>query len=343
MFDSINIFILLTAVANLILGIVIFWSGRSAAANRLYSVNIFFILSWLVAMVVFRSAGEETKMAAVTLLYLAPIGIPSTFLHFTYLFPASDARTRRKVILAYASSIILALLVIPRGPIIRDVLIIPGEEKVILWGPLYVLYAIYFIGLFSFAFFRLFRNYLRGTPLVQRQVVFLLIGYSIAANLAMATNLILPWIGIFRFNWFGQILTLLMVLPTAYAMTQHGLFNVRLVATEVFAFAISFVLLFNVFIPAPRVFQVAKVILFAAVSFVGYLLIRSVLVEIRQREELQKLTLALETANEDLQRLDKARREFVSIASHQLRTPLSAIKGFVSMILEGSFGKVAAK
>jgi len=47
------------------------------------------------------------------------------------------------------------------------------------------------------------------------------------------------------------------------------------------------------------------------------------------------------TANE--QQLDNAKSDFISIASHQLRTPLTAIKGFVSLLLEGSYGEVEPK
>jgi signal transduction histidine kinase len=36
--------------------------------------------------------------------------------------------------------------------------------------------------------------------------------------------------------------------------------------------------------------------------------------------------------------LDAAKSEFISIASHQLRTPLTVIKGYISMMLEGNFG-----
>jgi signal transduction histidine kinase len=38
--------------------------------------------------------------------------------------------------------------------------------------------------------------------------------------------------------------------------------------------------------------------------------------------------------------LDNAKSEFISIASHQLRTPLTAIKGYTSLMLEGSYGKI---
>jgi signal transduction histidine kinase len=46
----------------------------------------------------------------------------------------------------------------------------------------------------------------------------------------------------------------------------------------------------------------------------------------------------LKEANEQLKILDKARAEFISIASHQLRTPPATIKWYLGAILDGDFG-----
>lgn len=50
-------------------------------------------------------------------------------------------------------------------------------------------------------------------------------------------------------------------------------------------------------------------------------------------------TLRLRQANEKLKKLDEAKDDFISIASHQLRTPLTAIAGYSSMLIEGYAGR----
>ena len=51
----------------------------------------------------------------------------------------------------------------------------------------------------------------------------------------------------------------------------------------------------------------------------------------------------LSSANKHLQELDKLKSEFISIAAHQLRTPLSAIKWVFSVLMEGHLGALVAE
>ena len=53
-------------------------------------------------------------------------------------------------------------------------------------------------------------------------------------------------------------------------------------------------------------------------------------------------TKELRRSNAQLQKLDEAKDDFISMASHQLRTPLTSIKGYLSMMMEGDIGKVSA-
>jgi signal transduction histidine kinase len=58
------------------------------------------------------------------------------------------------------------------------------------------------------------------------------------------------------------------------------------------------------------------------------------------QQRIDEATKELRESNAQLQRLDEAKDEFVSMASHQLRTPLTSVKGYLSMVLEGDAGKI---
>lgn len=57
-------------------------------------------------------------------------------------------------------------------------------------------------------------------------------------------------------------------------------------------------------------------------------------------QRISEATRELRASNAQLQRLDEAKDEFISMASHQLRTPLTSIKGYISMLIEGDVGEV---
>jgi len=55
---------------------------------------------------------------------------------------------------------------------------------------------------------------------------------------------------------------------------------------------------------------------------------------------VNEATTKLKKTNEKLKELDETKDEFISMASHQLRTPLTSVKGYLSMVLEGDAGKL---
>ena len=61
---------------------------------------------------------------------------------------------------------------------------------------------------------------------------------------------------------------------------------------------------------------------------------------VQLKQKVDAATAELRVTNEKLQSLDKSKDEFISMASHQLRTPLTSVKGYVSMILDGDVGPI---
>jgi signal transduction histidine kinase len=64
---------------------------------------------------------------------------------------------------------------------------------------------------------------------------------------------------------------------------------------------------------------------------------------IKLTEEVETATQHLRQTNERLRLLDQTKDDFISMASHQLRTPLTSVKGYLSMVLEGDAGKLNPK
>ena len=58
------------------------------------------------------------------------------------------------------------------------------------------------------------------------------------------------------------------------------------------------------------------------------------------QEKVDDATRRLRLTNEKLRQLDQTKDDFISMASHQLRTPLTSVKGYVSMVLDEDAGKV---
>jgi len=53
--------------------------------------------------------------------------------------------------------------------------------------------------------------------------------------------------------------------------------------------------------------------------------------------------LSLQTANDKLKELDARKNEFLNMAAHELRAPMTAIKGYISMLIEGDAGEIPEK
>lgn len=173
------------------------------------------------------------------------------------------------------------------------------------------------------------------------QFIFIIVGTLFGLILAGSTNIVLPLFNRFEYLWAGPVGAAVWAAILTYGILRHRLLNIKVISTEIFAGIIWALLLVNVFFFQSSNELIFNVFLFLASILIGGLLIQSVIREVEQKEKLEDLSMELAAANKELKKLDAAKSEFVSIASHQLRAPLTIIKGYVSMLLDGTFGSVA--
>jgi len=183
---------------------------------------------------------------------------------------------------------------------------------------------VFFVALFIIT--RLFVKYFKSPRKEQLKLQYFFVGIFIFVIANLIFNVVLAfWEGIVRYYQFGNYSIIFLLAFTAYAIVKRELFGMKVVVTSIFVDLIAILLALDALL-FTDVFsiQILKGMALMIFLIFGYMLIKSVFGEVRRRKELEKL--------------NRAKSEFISMASHQLRTPLTAIKGYSSLMLEGTYG-----
>jgi signal transduction histidine kinase len=349
--DIVTITLIITTAINILLGVILFFHAKHHSFSQIYSFNVSMIVLWSVGMIFFRFAEADNILFLAKALYVAGSLTASTFLYFSFIFPERTQPLRaRWQFLIFVPNFIIIFLTLYTDRVLQSAQVMLSGENTIIFGPLYPLFISYVIVYFSSGFIWLAFKYRRyKTDRIKRlQILYLLGSYFVAANIAFFTNLILPWFGYFGLQWLGQVTTVIMVVFTTIAILKYRLFNVKVIATELFVLTLIALIFARTLAAETPKERVLEILLLLATTLVGVFLIRSVLKEVSQREKIEKLAgdlektnKDLENANERLKELDQLKTEFVSLATHQIRGPLTAIRGYASLILEGDFGHVS--
>jgi len=323
---------------SLFFGLFVFFRDKKTLRSKLFLwIAIFFglwivniLLQWTLIHVNFLHFAWQ-----LTALLEVPIFFLSFYFIYTFLYEKDLPDWTKWILIGLFLPVVLLT---PTTVNIQEFDIIVCEGTLgRFWDYVYVLEACFifltaYIGLRRISQLKESREKKKTFLLVSGTVLFLTIFYL--------SNLFGEITQLYSVNLFGPLGMVIFLVFFTYSIVRFKTFAIRVFGVQALVVALWILVFGLLFVHTLALVQTIVTITLALITIVGFLLIRGFSREVKQREEITLLAHDLQKANARLKELDKQKTEFVSLASHQLRGPITAINGYVGMILAGEYGEV---
>jgi len=339
------IYISLTGIISLlslVFGIRVFLANKKSIVNRAFAIFTIATAVWMVLDFSLYQSSLANIQTFLNRLNLASICIlVFTLAYFVTVFPKEIFKPSKLFFYpGIALTVIMSSIILSSDSIIKYAFMEDYGSN-FKQGDIFFLFAIFATVFALYSAILLVIKFIKFKNEERQQIKYLFYGIAFLTVLNLLFNLFIPMLThSFRYARLGTYSSIFFVGFTAYAILKAHTFNLKIILTETAVVIIDVILAVQIFTSKSAVEALLRIV-FALIIFYGsLLLVRSVQEEIRHRQEVQRLGAELEKANLRLQELDKMKSEFLSVASHELNSPMSVIKGYLHMILKEGFGKV---
>lgn len=171
----------------------------------------------------------------------------------------------------------------------------------------------------------------------------LLVGASLILLLLsfLAANFLGTYFEAYNISQLGHIAVPIFAALLVYVTVKFETFEPRVLIADV-STGTLLILIFSLFFirdANTQIYIISGTFLLAVIF--AYFLVSGIRKEVDTRQHIQTLATDLSKANNRLVELDKQKSEFVSFATHQLKSPLAAMRGYASLILDGDYGEIS--
>lgn len=330
---------LVLGLVSLSFGLIVYFRDRKNVIHQTFGLLNLGLVIWAFGCVIWLFQTNESSALFWTRVFdVGATLIPVFLLHWILAFLKKDKEKKNIILACYFITAFFLLFSFSSLYIkeVKPMLNFPYWPQA---GIVYILYLILaYFGMWLYGLYQLILAHKKSGGNTKMQIKYIIFGTTLglgggAANFPLMLGFTLP---------FPPLNFLILAYPLIFAcaMMKHELLGIKVILTEFLVFLVGVLLLTEIFLAPSLKFIIYRSGVLIVFGVISYFLIKSVLKEIKTREQLQELTQKLKKAYTELKKIDLAKSEFISIASHQLRTPLTTIRGYISLLLDGSYGKI---
>lgn len=327
----------------LVWGCVVLVQDTQKRRGRFFLAYSFVVFLWGVGYAFLSGARDADSFYSVlNALYLIAGFVPLLLINLFH-----DAPMRRglyplwrQVLVFLPYSIAIGLILVPGFTIERTVLY--GLSS----GAFYVtsgtiVYLLYLVALSAILSLILVKKYRTSEGIFKVQTRATIISFFIAIAVALLIAIIaIPREGIGGIFLAGFAGALVNALIFSSILIKYNFWSVKILLIETLSL-LAFVAMSGTYFFAVSFSDTV----FSSVLSLGMLIATLYLVTktkrmVEAKDKVLRLRYELNDTQKRLKVLDKKKSEFLAMTSHHLRDPLTVIKGYASMLLEGSYGEL---
>jgi len=338
-----TILVVLVVSWNIVIGALVYWQNRKSRVGQSFFLFTIFITMWVgFAYLSELSTDPQSALLLSQIVYGSVMASAISLFYFSSFFTQKASSKLTNIFILGGGIGVIAISFFTKlvlgGIHMRD----GGFD--IVSGPLYLPFVALVLVPTGMGIYNFLSKYRNSSVREKSQISYFFLGLGVFVIANIVFNIIVKQVtGGDIYYRLGNYSATFLVGFAAYAILRYHLFNIKVVATELLTFAIWIFLLVQTILATTLQGLIINAGLLILVIFFGVLLIKSVISEIEQREKLEILTRELESANERLVKLDQLKSQFLSFASHQVKTPITVVKGYASLIIDGTYGATSDK
>jgi len=317
---------------TVILGISVYFNKSDSQSNRAFLYFSIITAVWGVTnYLAYQFIDEQLILWAFRIVLFLATWQAFAIFHFFYVFPSDKKRLPifYKYLLLPLVGLTSVLALTPFvfsgvAEVIKN-----GASKTIVESGIF-LFGIVAIGLVISGMVIISKKLINARAKEKTSIRLILIGALLMFALIITFNFIVA--GIFlnvTYIPLGALFVFPFIAFTSYAILRHRLFNVRAMWAGVLVFLLAIVAFFEVIFARDLTLIIYRGGVFLLILIFGILLIKGIIREVRQREEIQELAGRLKSVN--------------SILAHDVKATLGKNKDMFITLLDGTFGSIADK